>query len=145
MALKKPYFLISSLVLLVICTACATSEDTKAGSAQPPPTAVKAPEQQFYDHTVKWNGETFSIIAAWYTGDMQNWKALAEANPNVNPNRIQRGMTIRIPLQIVKTRSPMPKEHVDAFHNRTKKQTTRGNQEKEAEPQLFGPKSSPQR
>ncbi|HBN26306.1 MAG TPA: hypothetical protein DD405_02425 [Desulfobacteraceae bacterium] len=29
-------------------------------------------------HSVKWPGETIKIIAKWYTGDITNWKSIAE-------------------------------------------------------------------
>jgi hypothetical protein len=49
-----------------------------------------------------------SFIAAWYTPSWQNWKALAKANPGLDPKRIEVGDEIRIPEALLKTRKPMP-------------------------------------
>ncbi len=70
----------------------------------------------YYTHTVRWTGETVSIIAGWYTGDIENWKILGAANPGINPNRISEGLRILIPRNIMKTQSPMTKEYVDSFY-----------------------------
>ena len=32
-------------------------------------------------HKVRYPGESVSIIAGWYTGEIDNWKVLAEVNP----------------------------------------------------------------
>jgi len=112
-----------------------------------PPAPVEAepkPKEAHFAHTVRWSGETVSIIAGWYTGDIENWKALAQANPNINPNRIFEGNRILIPESLLKTREPMPKEFVDGFYSKSKKETPRpkpGPSQKEGEePKLFGPK-----
>ena len=68
---------------------------------------VRPPD--YYIHTVRWHGETLSYIAKWYTGQFRNWKVLAKANPNLNPNRIHKGNQIIIPDGMLKTREPMPK------------------------------------
>ena len=107
------------------------------------------PQEDFYIHSVKWSGETVSIIAAWYTGEMENWKILAEANPEVNPNRIYNGVTIRIPQNLLKTREPMPREFLDRYYSKSKKEKPRPKpqtaQGQEEEPKLFGPKKYPKK
>jgi LysM repeat protein len=101
----------------------------------PPPTS-------YYTYTVKWSGESVSIIAAWYTGDLQNWKILAQANPALNPNLIFPGIKVLIPENIMKTHEPMTKEFVDSFYPKAKVKTPPkpGEQKKDEEPSLFGPK-----
>ena len=47
-----------------------------------------------YRHTVRWPGESMSLIAKWYTGSAKNWRKLAKANPRINPNRIKKGNVI---------------------------------------------------
>ncbi len=156
------------VLLLVVCTACASAPGGKkepapepakpAAQAQPQPTQAPAekvtlppqkevapPPETFFVHTIKWSGESLSIIAAWYTGDLQNWKILAEANPEINPNRVHEGMRIRIPERIMTTKAPMTREHVDSYYPKAKKPTRRGAevQEKDEEPKLFGPKEFP--
>jgi hypothetical protein len=164
---SKVFLRIIGAVLLAICATCATTPETKKEqtpeSAKPaapaPPKETQAPEvvappaaptpqkeatiqETYFVHTVKWSGESLSIIAAWYTGDLQNWKALADANPEINPNRVYERLKIRIPERIMTTKAPMTKEHVDSFYTKTKKPAV---QEKDDEPKLFGPKEYPKK
>lgn len=62
----------------------------------------------YFEHKVRWQGETLSLIAKWYTGHYGNWKALAKANPGLNPNRIASGDIILIPPKIMKTKKRLP-------------------------------------
>ncbi len=117
--------------------------------AQRPPVEVeRQPKTEIYLHTVKWAGETLSIIASWYTGEGRNWKALVNANPSLVPTRIREGDKIGIPGGLLKTRQPMTKEFVAKFYSKNKseaatpKARTGGQSE---EPQLFGPKVSPRK
>jgi len=66
-------------------------------------------------HTVRWPRETLSIIAKWYTGELENWKALVKANPKLKPNRIYIGNKILIPGDLLKTRKPMPRKFLAEF------------------------------
>lgn len=63
-----------------------------------------------YRHTVRWPGESMSLIARWYTGSSKNWRRLAKANPRLNPNRIRKGHVISIPPALLKTKEPMPEK-----------------------------------
>ena len=97
-------------------------------------------EEKYYFHLVKWSGETVSIIAGWYTGDIQNWKILAEANPDIKADRITVGMKIKIPERAMTTKAPMTKEYVDGFYRKPKKQAEKTSIGQDEEPKLFGPK-----
>ena len=115
-----------------------------------PPGKVEPTEKMTYlVHTVKWSGETVSIIAGWYTGDIEKWKALAEANPKINPNHIFEGNKILIPENLLKTRDPMTKEFVESFYPKPKPKPVPSEpapsqpKDKEDEIDLFGPKTSP--
>ncbi|MDH4267526.1 MAG: hypothetical protein OEW45_18010 [Deltaproteobacteria bacterium] len=116
---------------------------------RPPAETAPAEKINYYVHTVKWSGETVSIIAGWYTGDIENWKTLAQANPDINPARIFMGNKIFIPEDLLKTREPMPKEFVDSFYPKAKTKTPPSKpvpspqKDKEEEPDLFGPKQYP--
>ena len=66
--------------------------------------------QNFYKHTVRWPGETLSLIASWYTGSPKNWRKLAAVNPRLNPNRIKSGDVVSIPPSLLKTRVPLPQK-----------------------------------
>jgi nucleoid-associated protein YgaU len=104
------------------------------------------PQSPPFYHSINWNGETLSIIAAWYTGDGNNWKALAKANPQMNPNLITWGDEILIPERLLKTREGMPKAFVERFYQKPKKETPRPKPQpirtREDEPVLFGPKKN---
>lgn len=97
-------------------------------------------------HKVRYPGESVSIIAAWYTGEIDNWKALAEANPGLNPNVINEGMKINIPESMLKTREPMTREHVESFYPKSRSKSkgtgSRGQSTTpdDEETPLFGPK-----
>ncbi len=115
----------------------------------PPPPQVKAepkPRETHIAHTVKWSGETLSIISLWYTGNQGNWKAIAQTNANLDPNRIYVGNEILIPVGLLKTQNSLPKEFVDRFYSKAKKEKPKPilhpGQTQEEEPKLFGPKKS---
>jgi LysM repeat protein len=156
-----------AVALIAVCVGCATpGPETASPTKQGAPAAVQpgateatqttapavttlpektpGPREAYYIHTVKWSGESLSIIAAWYTGDLQNWKALAEANPDVNPKRIRQGMKIKIPERLLTVKSPMTKEHVDSFYPKAKKPAPeRAPATPDDEPKLYGPKELP--
>ena len=66
--------------------------------------------KECYRHTVRWSGESMSLIARWFTGASKNWRKLAKANPRINPNRIKKGNVIVIPTKLLKTREPLPQK-----------------------------------
>lgn len=78
-----------------------------------PRNLLKRSEPMPFIHTVRWPNEWLSIIANWYTGEVENWKALAKANPHIDPNRIFMGDKILIPRNLLKTCELMPKKFVD--------------------------------
>lgn len=112
--------------------------------------AAQVPEDlrsgPMFVHKVRYPGESVSIIAGWYTGEIDNWKILAEVNPGLNPNVINEGMKINVPESIMKTREPMTKEYVDSFYPKLKSKSkgtgSRGHTPAPAEEEtpLFGPK-----
>ena len=136
-------------ILLLLTASCKGGPSSTVNGVSGLPAA---PPTTYYTHTVKWPGETVSIIAGWYTGDIENWKALGEANPGINPNRISEGLKILIPENIMKTHSPMPKEFVDSFYPKPKQPKEPSKPAtppakpatppaEEEEPVLFGPKN----
>ena len=66
--------------------------------------------KECYRHTVRWPGESMSLIARWYTGSSRNWRKLAKANPSIDPNRIKKGHVIVIPTKLLKIREPLPQK-----------------------------------
>ncbi|HVO83146.1 MAG TPA: LysM domain-containing protein [Syntrophobacteria bacterium] len=120
---------LAGLLLIWTLPGCAGTQEKAeapppAKEVQPPPAEAKPPEPvaaakpeqpkepPYLVHTVKWPGETLALIAKWYTGDTENWRAIAKANPKLNPRRIRLGSQIEIPAELLKTREPMPREFV---------------------------------
>jgi hypothetical protein len=162
---RKVQWWACGLVGMIFCISCAAKAPVPKPEAPPsapreraplpeqislppapaPPAKGEAPAKKTYStHTVRFGGETVSIIAGWYTGYIENWKALAEANPNIDPKRVLVGSKILIPEDLLKNREPMPKEFVDSFY-RPKKERVQPikaapSPSEGEEPKLFGPK-----
>lgn len=64
-------------------------------------------------HTVTWAGENLQVVAKWYTGTENNWKEIANANPNILPSKLSAGDRILIPTALLKTRATMTKTFLD--------------------------------
>ena len=85
--------------------------------------AKSAPKPAPFVHTVKYPGETLSIIAAWYTGNMANWRAIAQANSDISPTQMNMGDTVTIPAELLKTREPMPQSFVQKMTPKPRKRS----------------------
>jgi len=114
------------------------SPATKAAPVPPPP---KAPT--YFIRTVTWPNESLSIIAAWYTGQIDNWKILVEANPELDPTRIRIGDKVRIPEELLKTREPMSQEFVESLVPKPKPGKKAVHPEKEKPPPAESPAPPP--
>ena len=159
----RPLFFLFSLclVLSLVLAGCAPKQapqpepETTPGTETQPEAAVQQPApDSYFTHTVTLQGESLSIIAKWYTGDLKNWEILAQANPDINPNRIFKGDKIRIPRSMLVREDPMTQEFVDesqphpkrqpaATKQSTEKQTTEKPAAEPVAPEevpLFGPK-----
>jgi hypothetical protein len=86
-------------------------------------------------HKVRWQGETLSIIAKWYTGKAGNWKKLANTNAKFDPVRLQKGYKILIPRPLLKTTADMPEDFVRRYARRPAVSTA-----EEESVSLFGPR-----
>jgi hypothetical protein len=86
--------------------------------------------RDYFKHTVRWPGESLSLIARWYTGSSKNWRALARANPNLNPNRIKFGNCIFIPPDALVTRDPLPQKVAAKYTPSYFAHTVQGSSEK---------------
>ncbi len=96
----------------------AKEQPASATTPQQPPgkdSVPASPEPGTLRHVVRWQGETLSHIALWYTGKIQNWRKIAGANPTLKLDRIRVGDRIRIPADLVITREPMPFEFLAGF------------------------------
>ncbi len=109
--------LVVGALLLAGCTPFARQTPTPptgAGTPSPPKAERVQEERPAADlvHTVRWKGESLSIIAKWYTGETKNWRLLAEHNPLKDPDRIGIGDRIAIPEPLLRTREPLPRDFV---------------------------------
>ncbi len=136
----------TAVAVLIVLSCCAGCTYFGKGSKAP---VAEAPQPSYFVHTVRWPGETLSIVAAWYTGSIDTWKELAAANPDINPDRIFVGNKIRIPENLMKTKDPMPEDFLWNFIAKPKKETqpskSPSSPKKEEEPELFGPKEFPRK
>jgi len=107
---------------------------------------ARKPGERLFTHKLEWPGETLSIIAKWYTGDLKNWKVLARINRDINPKLLHVGDKISIPQDLLKTRKPLPKWYVDLLTPKTDEKSSKpisppaAEEEEEEELKLFGPK-----
>ena len=69
----------------------------------------------YLEHTVKYPGETLSIIAGWYTGRTDNWRRIVDANPGLKPEKIRLGQLIMVPMEIVVQEQPLTADAVRKF------------------------------
>ena len=142
-----------SVALFWVFGSCAISkktvesepEEAVAEAATPPSvesnTEAKPQESAPFVHTVRWPGESLSLIAKWYTGGYSNWRKIADANPKLDPNLIRIGDKIVIPQEILKTKKPMEKDFIPSLQ---KKPETEKPEEHLREPdrtELFEPES----
>ena len=88
----------------------AKSEEQEPNPKDAAEDSTNPQEPDVYKHTVRWRGESLSLIAKWYTGHYENWKALARANPKLNPNRIMVGNVIYIPPEMMSNKKPLPRK-----------------------------------
>ncbi len=151
-----------AVFLLIVSAGCTSSEKRLDRVCSVPPIETEStlsdetgsttgalPQEEIscFVHIVMWPGETVSIIAAWYTGDGNNWKELAEVNPGMDPGLIYEGNRILVPENLMTTRDPMTKEFVDSFYPKAKAEGSGAASEPEEEilhggpvVDLFGPR-----
>ncbi|MCS6894413.1 MAG: LysM peptidoglycan-binding domain-containing protein [Deltaproteobacteria bacterium] len=96
-----------------------------ARAAQGEKDIKKEQQPSHFNHVVRYEGETLSIIAEWYTGSTDNWKVLAKENPNIKPNLIKIGDVIRIPQALLVKTEPLPKSKLARKQARQSQQKPR--------------------
>lgn len=94
---------------------------------------IKKIKQKYFIHTVKWDGESMSLIARWYIGNYEAWKLLAKHNPDLNPYNIHVKDKVRIPKEKMKTKEPMPESFLNKY-------TTKKKKKEKKTIELYGPK-----
>ncbi|MBN1849267.1 MAG: hypothetical protein JW932_11855 [Deltaproteobacteria bacterium] len=78
------------------------------------------PQENHFEHIVKWPGETLKIIAEWYTHDAENWSCLVDANPQINQDNLLKGNIIYIPGHLLKNTKPLPESFMSSYNQKTK-------------------------
>ncbi len=146
---------ILALLVLIPAMGCATvteqlektekwvqslNNDTPDETAAPQPSQQVSPASGFYMHRVTWAGESLSIVAKWYTGNLENWKVIAKANPEIRPDFLQTGMMIRVPEAMIVNRDPLSQEFVASHYSKETK-SSKSLQNPPADLPLIGPKS----
>ena len=97
-------------IVLLLVTLCLNVSCVKR-PPEPPVDLTPTPVAYMY-HTVKFPGETLSIIADWYTGNSRNWEVIVNENPGLDPKRIRIGDVIIIPRSLVVKDAPLPEKAV---------------------------------
>ena len=146
--------LILALLVLIAATGCATvteqfektekwvrslNNDTPDETAAPQTSQEVSPAPGFYMHRVTWAGESLSIVAKWYTGNLENWKAISKANPEIRPDFLQSGMMIRVPEAMIVNDDPLSQEFVASHYPKDTKRS-KSPQSDSADLPLIGPK-----
>ena len=97
-------------LLLEPATEPAPEVPTKIRVLKQPIPSEQKPD--FYVHEVRWPGETISVIAQWYTSTWKTWEDIVKVNFDFDPKMMQMSDKILIPLDLLKTREPMPRNYL---------------------------------
>lgn len=64
-----------------------------------------------FTHVVRYKGETMAAIVEWYTGSVDNWRAVAQLNADVtSPNApLKIGREVKLPGELVTRQDPLPR------------------------------------
>lgn len=112
---KTGLFLLALGAIVLIISGCNTGSMKKAEWKPTVPV-----ERQPFIHTVEYSGETLRIISQWYTGDVNNWEALSDANPNIDYNNMAIGSKVYIPENLLKKTDPLTEEFIGAYIQKSK-------------------------
>ena len=101
----------------------------------------------YFAYTVQQPGESLAEISRRYTGDSKNWKAIAQANPDIDPKYLLVGNEIYIPSKLLKTQAPIKNGADEISHQKPESQDPpakpAASPKKKKNIQLFGPKQFP--
>ena len=101
----------------------------------------------YFAYTVQQAGESLAEISRRFTGDSNNWKAIAQANPDVDPKYLLVGNEIYIPSEFLKSRATIENDGDDVLHENPESQDLpaepAASPKKKKDIQLFGPKQFP--
>ena len=101
----------------------------------------------YFAYTVQQPGESLPEISKKYTGNSNNWKTIAQANPDIDPKYLLVGNEIYIPPKLLKMRAPIQNGADDISHQKPENQDPpakpAAEPKKKKDIQLFGPKQFP--
>jgi nucleoid-associated protein YgaU len=101
----------------------------------------------YFAYTVQQPGESLPEISKKYTGNSNNWKTIAQANPDIDPKYLLVGNEIYIPSKLLKTREPIQNGADDISHQKPESKDPpakpAASPKKKKDIQLFGPKQFP--
>ena len=122
-------------------TPVAPESETAVVSSKTSDLEMPTQASRFFLHKVRWPEETYSHISKWYTGTVNNWKAIAKSNPELDPKKIDIGDTISIPEDLLTSRKPMPHSFVRASIRKkiTPPSLSKKSSTPSDSPKLFGP------
>lgn len=124
--------IIGGAMAALICAGCEGFAPSKKTSAPPPaPSSVSAPsqpyeaktskkEKEFISHKIM-AGETMGSIAKWYSGEVEDWVKIAEANPEVEPTELHIGDKLKIPASMATAHKEQPDFSTAGLISKTKK------------------------
>jgi hypothetical protein len=107
---KAGLLLLVLSTIVLIFSGCNTPGPKK--TEWKPVEPVKRPP---FIHTVEYSGETLRIISKWYTGDVNNWEALANANPSIDYEKLMKGSRIFIPENLLKRSKPLTEDYINSY------------------------------
>ena len=120
------------LAILLIFSGCAQMKTFFKSDSDSAEVKQAGKSTSYYQHKVRWEGETLSLIAKWYTGSQKNWKVLAKNNSWLEPNDLSVGHRIFIPRNLLKTKKPMPRDFVFASKSKSEVRQTKAKQAEQA-------------
>lgn len=120
------------LAILLMFSGCAQMKTFFKSDSKSAKGKQAAKSTSYYVHKVRWEGETLSLIAKWYTGSQKNWRVLAKDNPWLEPDKLSTGHKIFIPRNLLKTKKPMPRDFVYASKSNPEVRKTKATQAEQA-------------
>jgi len=111
MGAKRRLTAVTILVLVAMTLGMAACSRLSRPATKTPP---------YLEHTVRYQGETLSLIAKWYTGEAKNWSILSRENSSVSPNKLKIGTTIQIPRNLLTNTEPMPRSAIPQAASKSK-------------------------
>jgi hypothetical protein len=106
----------AAVLVLTVSVGCAANKQAPAPEPAPAPV-----QPDYIEHLVQYYGESLGVISQWYTGKLQNWTLVREANPGLRADRIEIGQVIRIPRRLLVREEPLPASFVKRVNAQYKK------------------------